>query len=80
MHILIVEDDLRISQLIQRGLEESGYLTSLAYDGVSGKKIALQNDFDLIISDIMLPKMDGLEFCEAVKKQKADTSNSFRYN
>ncbi len=70
IHILIIEDDERIAQLVQRGMEEQGYRTMLAYDGLSGKKLALSQDFDLIITDIILPKMDGLDLCKEVRLQK----------
>ena len=52
MNILIIEDDTRIAELIQRGLQEQGFVPTLAYDGLSGKKLALQNDYNLIITDI----------------------------
>jgi len=54
MTILIIEDNQRVAELIQRGLEENGFDTTLAYDGISGKKLALQNHYDLIITDIIL--------------------------
>ncbi|HUH73735.1 MAG TPA: response regulator transcription factor [Chitinophagales bacterium] len=73
MNILIVEDDLRVAELIQRGLEEHGFTTTLAYDGISGKKLALQNNYDLIITDIILPKLDGLDLCKEIRKLKPDT-------
>jgi len=70
MNILIIEDDQRVSELIKRGLEEQGYEATLAYDGELGKKMALQNDYDLIITDIVLPKIDGLELCKEVRAAK----------
>jgi DNA-binding response OmpR family regulator len=73
MNILIIEDDQRIAELIQRGLEEQGFATALAYDGLSGKKLALQNNYDLIITDIILPKMDGLDLCKQIRENKPDT-------
>lgn len=73
MNILIIEDDTRIAELIQRGLQEQGFVPTLAYDGLSGKKLALQNDYDLIITDIILPKMDGLDLCKEIRKNKPDT-------
>jgi DNA-binding response OmpR family regulator len=72
MHILIIEDDQRLSELIQRGLEEQGFVTALAYDGLSGKKLALQNNYDLIITDIILPKIDGLDLCKQIRESKPD--------
>ena len=73
MNILIIEDDTRIAELIQRGLQEQGFVPTLAYDGLSGKKLALQNDYNLIITDIILPKMDGLDLCKEIRKNKPDT-------
>ncbi|MCS6818875.1 MAG: response regulator transcription factor [Chitinophagales bacterium] len=73
MRILIIEDDNRIAELIQRGLAEQGFEPTLAYDGLLGKKMALQNEFDLIITDIILPKEDGLEVCKEIRKARPDT-------
>ena len=70
MRILIIEDDLRVAELLQRGLEEHGFTPTLAYDGISGKKLALQNDYDLIITDIILPKMDGIDLCKIIRQSK----------
>lgn len=72
MTILIIEDDQRVSELIQRGLEEQGFVPTLAYDGLSGKKLALQNNYDLIITDIILPKMDGIDVCRQIRLSKPD--------
>jgi DNA-binding response OmpR family regulator len=68
--ILVVEDDERVSELIRRGLAENGFTTDAAYDGLSGKKLALQNDYALVITDIILPKMDGLELCKELRRSK----------
>lgn len=70
MTILIIEDDLRVAELLQRGLEENGFTPTLAYDGISGKKLALQNDYDLIITDIILPKLDGIDLCKFIRQTK----------
>jgi DNA-binding response OmpR family regulator len=72
VHILIVEDDQRLAELIQRALEEQGFATALAYDGLSGKKLALQNNYDLIITDIILPKINGLDLCKQIRAIKPD--------
>ncbi len=72
MHILIIEDDQRVAQLIQRGLEENGYQTTLAYDGEMGKKLALRQPFDLLISDIILPKINGLDLCKEIRQIKPE--------
>lgn len=72
MAILVIEDDQRVAELIQRGLEEQGFAITLAYDGLSGKKLALQNDYALIITDIILPKMDGIDVCRHIRETKPD--------
>jgi DNA-binding response OmpR family regulator len=72
MKILIIEDEVRIATLVQQGLEERGYLTTIAYDGIIGKKLALQNDYDLVISDIILPGLNGIEVCREIRRVKPD--------
>lgn len=72
MNILLIEDDLRVADLINRGLQEHGFTPTLAYDGLSGKKLALQNDYDLIITDIILPKLDGLDLCKQIRQTKPE--------
>ncbi|WP_104383108.1 response regulator transcription factor [Sphingobacterium sp. HMA12] len=72
MKILLVEDDVRVAGLIKRGLDENEFKTEIAYDGISGKKMALQHHFDLIITDIVLPKMDGLDLCKEIRHIKPD--------
>ncbi|WP_439489420.1 response regulator transcription factor [Algoriphagus sp.] len=71
-NILLVEDDLRVATLIQRGLEEQNYLVTMAYDGLSAKKLVYSNSFDLMITDIILPKMDGLELCKEIRQERPD--------
>lgn len=70
MNILIVEDDERIASLVRGGLEEHGYNVMVAYDGETGKKLVLQNDYDLIISDIILPKINGVDLCKQIRLLK----------
>ncbi len=72
MHILIVEDDERLASLIKRVLEENAYASTVAYDGAMGLKLARQHDYDLIITDVVLPKMDGIEMCKAIRNIKPD--------
>lgn len=72
MKILIVEDDQRVAELIKRGLEEQGFEAALAYDGLSGKKLSSQDQFDLVITDIILPKMDGLDLCKYIRQTNPD--------
>ncbi|QCR22087.1 response regulator transcription factor [Pontibacter sp. SGAir0037] len=73
MHpILIIEDEQRVSDLIRRGLEEQGYATEVAYDGETGKKLVIGREYCLIIMDIILPKINGLDLCKELRQAKPD--------
>ncbi len=67
MHILVVEDDARIAAFVRKGLEESGYHVTVARDGEEGFLDARYNDYDLIVLDLMLPKMDGMEVARKLR-------------
>ena len=67
MKILIVEDEAGIVQFLKQGLEEEGYDISTAIDGFSGFEAYKKENFDLILLDWMLPKMNGLELCKAIR-------------
>lgn len=69
-HILLVEDDESILFGLQDILEGQGYQISTASNGIDGLKLATENSIDLLILDIMLPGMNGLEICKKVKKEK----------
>lgn len=66
--ILIVEDEKRVADLLKIGLEENGYQTMVAYDGTMGLRLFQSNSFQLVISDIILPKLDGFELCKEIRK------------
>ena len=66
--ILIVEDEKRVADLLTAGLEESGYRTLVAYDGVMGLRLFQSNEIDMVISDIVLPKLDGFGMCREIRK------------
>lgn len=72
MNILLVEDDLRVSELIKRGLDEQGFNTAQANDGLTGKKLILTQEFNLLITDIILPEINGLELCKEVRNLKPE--------
>ena len=67
MRILLVEDDLNLAQFIRKGLKEEQYAVDFAADGEEGLVLALANPYDLLILDIMLPKLDGLTLCRRVR-------------
>jgi DNA-binding response OmpR family regulator len=67
MKILIVEDEAGIVQFLKQGLEEEGYEITTALDGLLGFELFKKESFDLILLDWMLPKMNGLELCKAIR-------------
>src|SRR4030066_2237882 len=73
MRILLVEDDLKIASFIVKGLRATGYAVDHATDGEEGLNLALTQPYDTAIIDIMLPKMDGLELIEKMRKEKVNT-------
>ncbi len=69
MHILIVEDEKKITESLKKGLEELHYEVSAAYDGRIGEKLFEQQPFDLVILDINLPGINGLELCNRIRQK-----------
>lgn len=67
--ILVVEDDFDIQELLQNFLQETGYEVDIAGDGVEALSIFIDGKYDLILLDIMLPKIDGYGVCELIRKQ-----------
>jgi DNA-binding response OmpR family regulator len=68
--ILLVEDESTVASFIRRGLTENGYEVTVAMDGNTGLEIITNNSFDLILLDIMLPGINGLELCRRIRSQK----------
>lgn len=66
--ILIVEDEKRVADLLKIGLEENGYQAMVAYDGAMGLRLFQSETFQLVVSDIILPKMNGFELCREIRK------------
>ena len=67
MHILIVEDEPAAASYLQKGLTEAGFVTDWAKDGVEGLHLALTEDYDVVVLDVMLPKMSGWEVLRALR-------------
>jgi DNA-binding response OmpR family regulator len=67
MHILIVEDELGIVQFLKQGLQEEGYQVTTANDGSKGFELLQNQKFDLILLDWMIPKINGLDLCKAIR-------------
>lgn len=70
MRILVVEDEHRIANSIKKGLEQERYAADVAYTGTDGYDLASTEDYDLIVLDIMLPEMNGIEICKELRKNK----------
>jgi heavy metal response regulator len=70
MRILVVEDEKKVASFLQKGLEEEYYAVDCAYDGEEALYMVEANDYDLMILDIMLPKIDGLEVLKGVRDKK----------
>ena len=71
--ILVVEDEKNIVDILVFNLKREGYETLEAFDGVAGLQLALDKDPDLILLDLMLPKMDGFEMCRKLREQGRTT-------
>ena len=67
MRILVVEDEKKVASFIKKGLEEEHYAVDIAYDGEEGLVLADINEYDLILLDIMLPKLDGMEVLRRIR-------------
>ncbi len=71
--ILIVDDDTEIRDLLEFDISSSGYYTDTASDGMDGLNKALNNKYDLIILDVMMPKMNGFDVCKNIRQAKIST-------
>jgi two-component system, OmpR family, copper resistance phosphate regulon response regulator CusR len=71
--IALVEDEAHVVSFIKKGLSEEGFEVSVAFDGKTGLNLIQNNNFDLIILDIMLPEMNGLEVCKEFRKTDENT-------
>lgn len=73
MKILLIEDEPKVAAFIKRGLEEQQHNVEVAYDGIAGEKMVSQHPYDLLILDVMLPGMNGLELCKRIRGQEIHT-------
>ncbi len=70
MKILVVEDEVKVATLLKKGLEQSGYVVDLAMDGEEGKQKFHDGDYDLVLLDLMLPKVSGWELIPFMRQSK----------
>lgn len=68
MKILVVEDENKMGDYLRQGLDEAGFVVDLVRDGVDGLHQALHQEYDLIVLDVMLPKMDGWQVLRSIRK------------
>lgn len=69
MRVLLIEDEPSVSSFIRKGLEEQGMLVMQAFDGVTGLNLALREKFDVIVLDLIMPGMNGMEVCRRLRAQ-----------
>ena len=69
MKILIVEDEQKTGDYLKQGLSEAGFVADLARDGVDGLHLALTDDYDLVVLDVMLPRLDGWQVLREIRHQ-----------
>ena len=70
--LLIVDDDKQIRELLAFDIAQSGYIVDTALDGQEGLQKALENNYDLILLDVMMPKMNGYDVCKNIRIAKPD--------
>ncbi len=70
MRILIIEDEHKIANSIKKGLEQESWAVDVVFDGEQGFDLAASEDYDVIVLDLMLPKMNGVELCQKLRKEE----------
>lgn len=70
MRVLVVEDELQVSSFIKQGLEEQSFEVEVAYDGNMAQRLALSRDYDVVVLDLVIPGIGGLELCKILKQEK----------
>lgn len=71
--VLLVEDELRLAEYVKKGLEESGFAVDVAYDGQVGRSMALSNIYDLMVFDVNLPKISGIDLTKKLRGEQIKT-------
>jgi DNA-binding response OmpR family regulator len=72
--ILVVEDELHVSSFIKKGFEEEGHIVDTAYDGAMGTRLINSGMYDVVVLDVILPQMNGLEVCQKIRKEMGNTT------
>jgi len=72
VHILVIEDERRLASLVRRALQEEGHKVEVSNDGAEGLDMAEATGYDLLVLDLMLPHLDGLEICRRLRSTGSD--------
>jgi DNA-binding response OmpR family regulator len=72
VHILIIEDEPKVIAFLKKGLEEHGFDVDVAYDGSMGEKLALKEGYDIIIMDVIIPHINGIELCKKLRNRNIE--------
>ncbi|MBC3542259.1 response regulator [Rufibacter sediminis] len=73
MKVLVIEDEPNVAAFIKRGLQEQTFEVEVAYDGLTGKRLALQNEYKVIVLDIIMPHLSGLDLCRQLRQEQIKT-------
>jgi DNA-binding response OmpR family regulator len=73
LKVLLIEDEQRVASFIRKGLEEQNIQVVLAYDGLTGLNVAMSDTYDVIILDLIMPGMNGLEVCKKLRAEQDQT-------
>src|SRR5438874_13267604 len=67
--ICLIEDDLAVAEFLRKGLKENDYVVDIFTDGSSGKESLLIDNYDMVVLDVMLPGLNGIDVCREIRKQ-----------
>ena len=68
MNILVIEDEQKVAAFIKNGLQSHGFNVDLAYDSYTGERLALQNNYEMVILDVIIPGINGISLCKKLKE------------
>lgn len=68
MRVLLVEDEPKLAEYLRKGLTENGFVVDVAHDGIDGRHLAVEGEYDLVVLDVMLPGVDGFSVLAALRK------------
>ncbi|MBI4647709.1 MAG: response regulator transcription factor [Bacteroidia bacterium] len=72
MKVLVIEDEPKVASFLQKGLKEQGYEVDIAYDGLLGEKMVSRNQYDIILLDIIIPYINGIELCKKIRQANSN--------